>query len=78
MHAFFGGRVGHFKTVVISWFLAVLAFNLLAAPVAPRGAYGCGSSRCILWFHIQLALPTCHVHYHTELWDSRALDCSDS
>ena len=50
------------------WFFS--ASSLLRAPVAPWDAYGRGSSRCIFWFQIELAPATCHVRYHTELWDN--------
>ena len=41
------------------------AFSLLRAPVAPWDAHGRGSSRCIFWLQIWLALPACHVRCHT-------------
>ena len=49
------------------------AFSLLCAPVAPWDAYRRGSSHCISWFQIELTLTTCHVRYHTELWDNRSI-----
>ena len=33
---------------------------------------GRGSSHCISWQQTQPILTTCHVRYHTILWDNRS------